>query len=316
MYCSNCGNTLGEKTKFCNSCGNSVTPTGHITKTEQEQFSGTENTKDVIKCGNCGYIGQGKPARRTSSKILAWFCVWFAPLITIIYYLATRKYKCPKCNSTFIGIKNKEGIFTDQNKGSFRVAKIILWIFLGIIITSIFATIIMAGLNSAREKAKTSSDQTANNISGDWQTYNSIADQFSILVPVYPTTDSRNGLPVDNSVMTYGWNSYTSQTNEATFYIYKYTYSDTLNISDEDKLLETYLNTVVNSDKGNTLVSSAYAYYSSYRVLDFEIQNGREHVKGRILSVGETPYILMYDYLTQNLNEANYEKFINSLKIK
>ena len=146
MHCKNCGTKINEGVKFCALCG---------TKTEQiitEQIA-TNPAKNVaiIKCGNCGYIGQGAPARHLSSEILAWLCVVFAPIIPIIYYVTTHKFKCPKCHSTFIGIKNQEGAFISPRRVG-RVIKIVLFIILGIAVTGILSSIILATLNTAREK--------------------------------------------------------------------------------------------------------------------------------------------------------------------
>jgi hypothetical protein len=84
---------------------------------------------------------------------LAWLVVVFAPLITIIYFLATSKYRCPKCKSTFIGIKNKEGVYTHGTKAK-RIIIILLCVFFGILFLGIMASIILVSLNGAREKAR------------------------------------------------------------------------------------------------------------------------------------------------------------------
>jgi ABC-type sugar transport system permease subunit len=72
--------------------------------------------------------------------ILAWLCVFFAPLITIIYFVATSKYRCPKCHSTFVGVKNVNGVFAGQKSGGkspvMKVILIILGVFLLLIVIS------------------------------------------------------------------------------------------------------------------------------------------------------------------------------------
>lgn len=162
MFCKNCGNKIEENSKFCGGCGK---------KTTIEVNSVLEKNKDnesndfievekeaTIKCGNCEYIGNGQKARSTWAIVLAWLCVVFAPMVTIIYYLATSKYKCPKCKSTFLGIKNEEGKFVGQrgSAGS-RIALIIVCIFVGIAIIGILASVVLASLNSARSKGQDAS---------------------------------------------------------------------------------------------------------------------------------------------------------------
>ena len=165
MFCSNCGNKLVMGTKFCGSCGKNVI--SEKSNEQQPQLSGQEeslkekqhivdanNSKAVIKCGNCGFVGQGEPARRLVYKILAWSVVWFAPLLTLLYFLATHKYRCPKCKSTFLGVKNKEGIFVGQRGGGSRWAIIVIVLLVGIAVIGILASIVLASLNSARIKSR------------------------------------------------------------------------------------------------------------------------------------------------------------------
>lgn len=105
--------------------------------------------KLTIKCGNCGHIGQGESSRRKVSIILAWVCVLFAPLITLLYFVITYKYRCPKCKSTFLGIKNKEGVFLGQKSGMGRW----LFIFLSIFISmGIIFSVVLASLIASRQK--------------------------------------------------------------------------------------------------------------------------------------------------------------------
>lgn len=141
MYCTKCGNKLIENQKFCTSCGTEVNALDKDVKKQPL----------IVKCGNCDYVGPGEPARRKVFEILAWICVFFAPLITIIYFSVTHKYRCPKCKSTFIGIKNKDGVFVNKKHS---LLAILIYILIGISIMGILASVVLASLNTAREKAK------------------------------------------------------------------------------------------------------------------------------------------------------------------
>jgi RNA polymerase subunit RPABC4/transcription elongation factor Spt4 len=149
MFCKNCGTKLGESVQFCQSCGKSTSHSGgeDIKNVSTQSF-------DIIKCGSCNHIGQGEPNRRLISKILAWMCVIFAPLITIIYFVATPKYRCPKCKSTFLGVKNKDGVFVNEKTGAVKVLLIIVYIFVGIAVIGLLSTIIAAPIQKAREKGR------------------------------------------------------------------------------------------------------------------------------------------------------------------
>ena len=112
MHCTNCGTEVTDRATFCRSCG---APIGAATTqvatiaAVPPHISASYKSKPIIKCGNCGHVGEGERARRLVFTVLAWLCVVFAPLITIIYFVGTYKYRCPKCKSTFLGIKNNEG---------------------------------------------------------------------------------------------------------------------------------------------------------------------------------------------------------------
>ena len=152
MFCEHCGTKIDEGVQFCQNCGQSTSG--------EKIATGLSSNKSeaIIKCGGCGYVGQGEPARSTWATILAWLCVFFAPIITIIYFVATHKYRCPKCKSTFLGVKNKEGVFVGKQGTS--ALGIFLIILVGVAIIGILASVVLASLNSAREKARQATEQS------------------------------------------------------------------------------------------------------------------------------------------------------------
>ena len=165
MYCKNCGEKLSDDTKFCGKCGTAVinhkqnttqtvsveTKVEAITPENKVVANSAENkTETIIKCGSCEYIGPGELARHPFSQALAWLCVIICWPITVIYFLATSKYRCPKCKSTFLGYKNKEGIFVGQKKSPILI--VVVCIILGIAVIGILSSVVLASLNSARGK--------------------------------------------------------------------------------------------------------------------------------------------------------------------
>jgi len=141
--CIKCSNELPEHVNFCGKCGQE-------TPIEEKPIA-------IIKCGNCEYIGPGEPARATWAIVLAWLGILLSPLVPIIYFIATHKYRCPKCKSTFLGIKNKEGVFTGQKGDSGRPLIILVCVLVGIAIIGILASVVLASLNSARLKGQDAS---------------------------------------------------------------------------------------------------------------------------------------------------------------
>jgi Tfp pilus assembly protein PilE len=117
-------------------------------------YSNSKNFDGTIKCGNCEYVGPGEPARKLGFNILAWLCVVIVPLVTIIYFLATHKYRCPKCKSTFLGMRTSDGVFVGQGSGSGSGVTILLLVIVGIAIIGIFSSVVLASLSTAREKSR------------------------------------------------------------------------------------------------------------------------------------------------------------------
>lgn len=87
-----------------------------------------KNNIAQIKCGMCNYTGQGESGRSVLAQVLAWMGIILSPFITILYYVVTNKYQCPKCKSSLVAVKNKQGVFVEQS-ASKRLLAIIAWIF-------------------------------------------------------------------------------------------------------------------------------------------------------------------------------------------
>jgi len=160
MYCTKCGGKNDGDAKYCMQCGAAITMPEIETKDadaskiafEPKGVLVNETNNQTIKCGNCDYVGAGERARSTWAQVLAWFCVWFAPLITILYFVATPKYRCPKCNSTFLGVKNREGTFTKGQSGASKALTVFIIVLGGIAVMGILSSVVLASLNTARSK--------------------------------------------------------------------------------------------------------------------------------------------------------------------
>jgi hypothetical protein len=157
MFCEYCGTKIEADAQFCQNCGKVTS--GAVPDTGIVQTQVSTKSETIIKCGNCEYVGPGEPARTTGGQILAWLCLFFAPLVTLIYYASTHKYRCPKCRSTFLGIRNKEGVFAGQRGGAKSPAMIFIWVLVGIAIIGILSSVVLASLNTAREKARQAAEQ-------------------------------------------------------------------------------------------------------------------------------------------------------------
>lgn len=151
MFCEHCGTKLEKDAQFCQNCGKSISAGAVVTTPNNDSLNTKLESSATIKCGSCDYVGTPEKARNIASIILAWLCIFFAPIITLIYFAVTHKYRCPNCKSTFVGVKNKEGKFVSQSRSPVMIFLVVL---VGIAIIGILASVVLASLNTAREKAK------------------------------------------------------------------------------------------------------------------------------------------------------------------
>jgi ribosomal protein L37AE/L43A len=329
MFCENCGIKIEKAAKFCQNCGKTILEKSNIASSTHIDPNSVEaenknvieyeiDKEDIIKCGSCKYVGAGERARSPFFTTLAWICVLFAPLITIIYFLATNKYQCPKCKSTFLGIKNKEGVFVGQRGGAKYRLSILLLIIIIIAIIGILASIVLVSLNTAREKAKEAQENAKISLSDSkWQEFNSIIGSFKISLPKLPMHEVQNQ-KVEGLSNPLKIDIYTSEVNDSLVYVIAYIeYPAEINTSNPENILEGVVNGLVNSDKDNKLISTNFTYFGSYKAIDFLISNTNQDVsfKGRSILVRQKLYQLYETYRDSAHNDINFNKFINSFQL-
>lgn len=314
----------------------------------------------------------------------------FWPAI-LIYYMVTRKYFCPKCGSDFLGIKDKSGVYKAQSTGSSPLLWIIV-VLIGIAIIGILASVVLASLNSARDKGadaalksnlnnlraqaelyyesnsnsysgfcdssgtktiarftpeqgyvcndtlasyaasasltggshycidSTGAATTTNTVlgikescSGDgtenvsWEKYDSSLDKFSINFPVKPAVDN----PVGDSSDGYKYRTYTASDGASTYFVAVYHYEEIIDVSDPQTLLK---NMVSNISDDSLLITSSYHSYAAYPEIEFTVKSDEEMLKGKVILVEQTPFLVMYNYLPSNYSDEDYKTFVGSLK--
>ena len=157
MFCKKCGKRIEDKVSFCGNCGDKnlieSNKGGDYSSSTNVNLTPVDADNDIIKCGNCNYLGHGEKARSGMAVVLVWLCVFIAWPITVIYFLTTSKYRCPKCQSTFLGIKNKDSVFIGQKNNAKNPILIIIYVLVGIAFLGIISSVILASLNTARTKA-------------------------------------------------------------------------------------------------------------------------------------------------------------------
>lgn len=150
MFCSKCGAENSDEAKFCKGCGQALMSSDTEKKVQVSALV-QDDLRDAIKCASCGFEGQGRKGRRLISQILIWFMLPIFWPVILIYYMVTRKYFCPQCGSDFLGVKDKNGIYKAQSTGYNPIIWILV-ILVTIAIIGILAAVVLASLNSARDK--------------------------------------------------------------------------------------------------------------------------------------------------------------------
>jgi len=135
-------------------------------------YANSKHYDGTIKCGNCSYVGPGKSGRSSWAQVTVWILFFIlSPLITIIYYLVTHKYVCPKCDSTFIGLRDVNGHFSAAKNGLGPLG-IVLLVFLFISIIGILAAVVLGSLNDAREAGIQAADRANDRAATSEMSYN------------------------------------------------------------------------------------------------------------------------------------------------
>lgn len=113
MFCQTCKTKLEEGAPFCKICGRSTSLIDPVTFSA-DPVAAEKKLPALVKCQNCGYEGRGEFARSKLIQVLAWICIFVFVPFTIIYFLTTKKYGCPKCKSVSLSFKNRKGEFINQ----------------------------------------------------------------------------------------------------------------------------------------------------------------------------------------------------------
>lgn len=117
----------------------------------------------------------------------------------------------------------------------------------------------------------------------DWITYSSIFDNFNINLPNYPETDSEYDIPTDDPTFTYDLRSYITNDSSGSYYIYSYTYSDPLDLSTPNTILDSILSGLLNGLELNKPSYSNYTTLSGGKALEFKASKEGEDIKGVIV---------------------------------
>ncbi|PIR85625.1 hypothetical protein COU14_03355 [Candidatus Kaiserbacteria bacterium CG10_big_fil_rev_8_21_14_0_10_44_10] len=215
---------------------------------------------------------------------------------------------CAKCGQQ---VGSATPAHKPKDSGMSTGAKIVLAIAVGIPTLGILSSIILATLNTAREKASTV--EQSEQLGASWQKFSPVGGRFSVLLPSYPTVDSSTDTTEDGTSYTY--NSYVSIKGEVTFNVFQWVYADTIDISDPQELLQLLLNNFANGT-GGELVSSDFSSNGELPAVDFLIKVDQQYIKGQLALNGQIPYLLAIEYRAGEYVDSDYQQFISSFEAK
>lgn len=202
----------------------------------------------------------------------------------------------------------KENTTTIEKKEDFNFSPIV-----GAILVIGLLYFVFGNLNNADTKNTNSIQQNTNN--NYWIAYSSPSADFSVSLPSNPEYKTYN-FPVPDTDLAYTQEMYTSKIPGYAFLISKVSYSSPIDVSNPDNLLNGSLSNMLNTDSGNSLVSSEFSNFKGNRSLDFlmETKSFGTFIKGKIILSGQIIYLLNIE--SETSSPENYEKFINSFQIQ
>ena len=196
------------------------------------------------------------------------------------------------------------------------------WIIYGIVsvVLLIGAVFIDTSMNSSSTETETASQENVENYFADtseWKNFVSTSG-FSVTVPKYPTSET-DTINIPNSDVMMKIDTYTSDEPNGTTYLI--TVNTPLGVTSDVPLtnFDGPLNGMLASDPSNKLIASAKATTEEGRpALNYLIENGAGGylMKGKLILDGTVMYNLMVAYESQNYNDSNINKFINSFTLQ
>lgn len=152
--------------------------------------------------------------------------------------------------------------------------------------------------------------------SNDWQEFTSKEGGFKVQFPGLPVRQDSN-VKIPDSDVVLVLTMHVVEKRKDNIYVVAYTnFPKNLNTLNSNSL-ETSLNSMLETDKGNTLVSSKYSSLQGNVALDFVIKNdSRESLlKGKLVSAGSYYYNIFSGQNSSKFDDVSFNKFIDSFQL-
>lgn len=179
---------------------------------------------------------------------------------------------------------------------------------------------------SSSDSPTADTQQAENNLQAktkNWVEYDAVNGYFKILFPESPAHNSEKGLVIEDSDITYDFDTYYNDFPDGTEYNASvYQFATDFDVEQTDLILEAFTNEVKIVTEGE-LVDSTYVVFKNNRAIKFLVlaKGNNSYHRGLIFLVGNKDgksslYRLTVTYKQENENLVQFEKFSNSFTLK
>ncbi|HTE48475.1 MAG TPA: zinc ribbon domain-containing protein [Candidatus Paceibacterota bacterium] len=302
MNCKNCNNLLAENAKFCGKCGKSVliedSPT--LSVENKKTPSGGEMIKRILKI--ILIIFFVSMTSSVSSKQSTVGDGWIGDIYNILTIVSV---------VTFFVLLSKWWKNRKTNKKWFNWRWITLLLVLSLV--SFMMLVFSQALISARLKSFGLSQTSSMN--GNWVSYNSPDNTFSVQFPLPPSYDTKSQDSENGKIYVDTYKS-ADETASVGYAVSVTKFPPNLDFSNTNDILEKLVNLSATNING-TIITSKFITQDGYPAIDYLIKGKTtSKVRGINIIVGQNVYQLITSYDTSDETKLEFEKFVGSFKLK
>lgn len=190
--------------------------------------------------------------------------------------------------------------------------KILAGIFL---VLFIFVTFLIFTLKSSPTSMRLLSKKQETPAFTDWKEFTDPDQRFKVLLPFTPHY-TKQAVEIPKSDHKRRYEMFISeQMNGINYMIGIMTYPEKFDTSDREELLKEIVHELMASKPGNQMKEMKPATFHQHEALQFHFINGSFDVQGVAFVTNKSVYMLSYIAELRNMNEAEYNKFMDSFEL-
>ncbi len=146
----------------------------------------------------------------------------------------------------------------------------------------------------------------------DWKDFTPPSGRFKVNMPSTPHY-ARDAVDIPNTDKKRQYEMYASEkVNGSLFMINVITYPKDVDTSNSEEILKLMVEELMKSNPENQLVSLKQVTYQSHPALEFNINNAKFKVQGKMFMWEKTLYVLSYVARKEDFDITEYNHFMNS----